>query len=245
MNGELLEELKNITAVNVLDYEIPKTEFYDYYKKYKYAELYSRNSLEKALEHFVSIKLLEFVKTDVFIDIASCGSTFPNIIEEVYGCTTYRQDLTYPFGINGKAIGGDACILPFNDKSISKLSLHCSFEHFERDSDTRFIKEVTRVLRPGGKLCILPLYLKHDYYILTDPSVKRAGIVFDDGAGIKEQVGWKNHFGRHYNPAKLVERVLAFVGSLTPTIYLVSNAKEVDESCYLRYILILENNSEL
>ena len=64
-------------------------------------------------------------------------------------------------------IGGDAASLPVPDGFATKMALHCSLEHFESDSDIRFFQEAHRVLSPGGKLVVVPLYLTERYFILT------------------------------------------------------------------------------
>ena len=79
------------------------------------------------------------------------------------------------------------------------MTLHCSFEHFERDSDSRFVRECARVLRPGGKTVIIPLYLSNRRFIVTDPyHYTREAIPFDDGAQPVMLVGYLRH-GRHYD----------------------------------------------
>src|SRR3990172_4153431 len=105
-SNELLEGLK--TIVNIIPLKVNKNEFEQYISRWNYPKFYSKNMAEKALEHFVSIKLLSFKKEDVFIDIASMNSPFPRIIEEFIGCRVYRQDLSYSRGINGQTVGGDA-----------------------------------------------------------------------------------------------------------------------------------------
>ena len=240
---ELLEELRNKTNIGILNFKFDKDEFIHHLTRWNYKKFYDKNHIEKAMEHFVSMKLLDLEKEDVVVDIASSNSPFPEIIEEMYGCKIYKQDLWFPQGINGNIVGGDACSLPFPDNFFTKITLHCSFEHFEGDADTRFIIESKRVLKEEGKLCILPLYLSQEYFNLTDPTVDRTGLVFDSGAEIREWVGWENRFARHYDVEKLKERVLDHCGALKPIIYFLENEKEVDDSCYLKYILIFKKAS--
>ena len=236
----MLKELEVKTKLNIIPLRIEKSEFAKYLQRWDYQRLYSKNKEEKALEHFVSIKLLKFNTGDVFIDIASANSPFPRIISEVYGCNVYRQDMVYPYGVNGMNIGGDASALPIESNWVSKMTLHCSFEHFEGDADMRFIKEVSRVLKPGGMVCILPLYLRKEYCNLSDPAVDRTGLVFDKGAAIKEVAGWDNRFGRIYSIDKFKERILNNCGDLESAIYFLENEKDAHQECYLKFILILK-----
>jgi len=242
MHLDLLEELRNKTTIDIINYRINKDEFIHYLTRWNYQKFYNKSSTEKAMEHFVSMKLLDFEKKDVFVDIASSNSSFPKIVEETYGCMVYKQDLWYPQGINGQVVGGDACALPFPDHSLTKMTLHCSFEHFEGNADIRFIIEADRVLKEGGKLCIIPLYLSEEYFNLTDPTVDRTGLVFDNGAEIREAVGFENRFARHYNIEQLKERIFNNCNVLKPVIYFLENEKILDDSCYLKYILLLEKN---
>ena len=73
------------------------------------------------------------------------------------------------------------------DAFADKLFLHNSFEHFEGDADTGFVREAWRVLKPGGRVCIVPLYLSTRHQILTDPFVDRRGVVWDPDAEVVER----------------------------------------------------------
>ncbi len=53
----------------------------------------------------------------------------------------------------------------FDNESISKIALHCAYEMFENDADINLINEANRVLRKGGKMIIIPLYMDHIYHI--------------------------------------------------------------------------------
>ena len=109
----------------------------------------------------------------------------------MYGCKVYRQDLEFPEGIHGNVIGGDASNMPLEDESATKMALHCSFEHFEKNSDIEFIIEANRVLCKGGKLCIVPLYLSNKYVVQTDPSILPfGGIPFENDAILYCAKGW-------------------------------------------------------
>lgn len=195
----IIEELKR-NGLNVIDLEINLSD----YKQYiKYAEYYNfprylrarKSSIfaEKSLEHYLSAKLLNISKEDVYIDIANANSPTPEIFNKLYGCQVYRQDLSFPEGIQGNIIGGDAGNIPVKKGFATKMALHCSFEHFENDSDIRFIKEASRILKKGGRLCIIPLYLFTEYAIQTDPSVlPKGGISFESDAILYCTRSWRN-----------------------------------------------------
>lgn len=165
---------KNIA---VIPYSIDNSGFKQFLERadpiYKQFNYYqggtSANFLEKALEHYLAATLINLSKEDIYVDIANCNSPTPEIYHALYGCEVYRQDLIFPEGIHGNIIGGDAANLPLENQFASKMALHCSFEHFENDADIRFIVEAARVLKTGGKLCIVPLYMHSEYAIQTDP----------------------------------------------------------------------------
>lgn len=212
-------------------------EFEDYYSHYQ-----SRNTFkEKSLEHFLSAKFLELSNDDVYLDIANCYSPVPEIYSELYGCKTYRQDLIFPQGINGNMIGGNAGNLPVEDGFATKMALHCSFEHFEGDADIRFIKEASRVLRSGGRLCIVPLYLFTKYAIQTDVAAWPAkGLEFDPYATIYIAEGWGERHGRFYDVYNLRKRIMSNLNNMELTIYVIRNQDVIDPSCYVKFAAVFE-----
>jgi len=211
----------------------------------RYPDYYSFNIHEKTLEHFIAAALLGLQPNDVYIDIASEGSPVPEIYERLFGCKTYRQDLAYPPGLQGDTIGGDAAAMPIPEGFASKLGLHCSFEHFEGDADIRFVRDVHRILRPGGSLCIVPLYLYDTYAIQTDPQVSGpAELEFDADSVLFLDPTWQNRHGRFYDAEHLARRVRAQLQGETITIYRVENAKAVHPSCYVEFAAVIEKPNE-
>lgn len=206
----------------------------------RYPTYYDFNLPEKSLEHFIAAKLLGLTQKDVYIDIASEHSPVPEIYTRLFGCTTYRQDLAYPPGLHGDEIGGDAAAMPVPDGFATKMALHCSFEHFEGDADIRFITEINRVLQPGGRVCFAPIYLFREYAVLTDPVVAVAQQVpFEEDATIYAKPGWLNRHGRFYDPAHLARRVKQQLGTMNMTIYRVTNATDIDPSCYIQFAAVI------
>jgi hypothetical protein len=184
--------------------------------------------------------LLELSADDVYVDIASEHSPVPELYTEQFGCTSYRQDLAYPSGMQGDRIGGDAGAMPVPDGFASKMALHYSFEHFEGDADIRFIREVRRVLRGGGKVCFAPLYLFHEFVNQAGPAAAiKQRVSFDDGAIVYAKPGWRHGFARFYDPQHLASRIRANAGDLEMVIYRVTNAREIDPSCYLKFVLLV------
>jgi len=214
----------------------------DGYREYAQNELYrsryGKALFEKTLEHYLAFNILDLQKDDIYIDIANANSPCPYIYSRLSGCESYQQDLIFPQGLHGHTIGGDACEMPLPNSFCDKMSLHCSFEHFEGNSDSRFIREACRVLKPCGKLCILPLYFNTEYAIQTDPA--KALINADYDAIMYCKKGYQNRHGRFYDIPHFVERVVKNLGDLKLTVYTVQNEKEVDPSCYIKFIGLFE-----
>lgn len=219
----------------------------DQYKAYfeqagysvRYPKYYPNNIVEKSFEHFIAQQLLLLSPDDVYIDIASQGSPTPEIYHRLYGCRSFAQDLSYDPGLNGNRIGSDAASLPLGEGTISKMALHCSFEHFEGNSDSGFITEAARVLSVGGKFVIVPLYLAQLYAVATDLLVSRANrVCFEKDAIVMAVPDWGNRHGRFYDAAHLASRVLEVTKGLTFSIIRIVNNKQVDETVYARFALV-------
>lgn len=211
----------------------------------QYADYYAgpgrHNYGEKSLEHYIAWELLDLQPDDVYIDIANDHSPTPEIYSALSKCRSYRQDLIFEPGLHGDRIGGDAANMPVPDGFASKMALHCSFEHFEGDADIRFIAECRRVLRPGGRVCILPLYLHTEYAIQLDPLVyTRARPEFEPDATLHCARGYANRHGRFYDVAHLTERIRNHCDGLRLTIYDLQNAGEVSPLCYVKFVMLLE-----
>ncbi len=244
--GHIENELKD-RGVNVAHFRVEKSDYESYLNQARYERFASyygggkaSNFAEKSLEHFVAARMLDLSPDDTYIDVASENSPAAEIYHKLFGCKTYRQDLIFPKGVHGTTIGGDACEMPISNDFATKMALHCSFEHFEGDSDIRFIKESSRILKRTGKLCILPLYLFDEYAILTDPVVvPRKGVLFDPEAKLYCTKNWGERHGRFYDVPHFVSRILDN-SDLRATVALLQNEKEVCSRCYLKFIVVFQ-----
>ncbi len=205
----------------------------------RYAGYYVGNQTEKALEHFVALTLLDLRPEDVFVDIASEHSPVPEIYATLAGATSYSQDIMYPEGVVGNQIGGDACAMPVPAGFASAASLTCSLEHFEQDADIRLFKELTRVLRPGGAVCVVPFYVNGEHVVQTDPTVGvAANVVFDEGAPVYCVKGWGNRHARFYSPSSFMERIVhGATRDLMFDFYHLTNAASIP-SVYARFAFV-------
>jgi hypothetical protein len=249
LHQELSSQLKQ-NGVNVKEYAINVNDYKSYMEKARYQNYSSyriaggggaKNFVEKTLEHYVASELLGFGSDDVYIDVGSADSPAPEIYRELYGCKSFRQDIMFQKGVRGGNIGGDACSMPLKDGFASKIGLHCSFEHFEGNSDVKFIKEASRILQPGGKMVILPLYLFTTYAVQTNPAyMPRGGIPFERDATLYCIRNKASRHQRFYDVPHFMKRVIGFSSAFETTVYAVANKKQVDPSCYLSYAVVFE-----
>jgi SAM-dependent methyltransferase len=205
-----------------------------------YPDYYSSNLHEKSFEHYIAFRYLNPRKGDVFIDIASEGSPIPDIYASLSGCLSYRQDIMYPEGITGNRIGGDATNMPVSDSFADKISMTCSLEHFEGSGDIDVFREIGRVLKKGGMLSVVPLYMYEKAVNQTDPLISACNnVVFDEETSVYCTEGWANRFARFYSPESLYDRILKPHQEIFDfTILYFANATEIDASIYARFALL-------
>jgi len=242
--NEIIAALTSLAPdLEIQGYVIDKNCFMQWKKEAQYPLLaYHIASEEKYLEHFVSSELLRPVTNGLLIDVASCRSYFPQIMRR-RGFRVVEQDLVYEEGLQGDRLGGDAAAMQVPDGFADALTLHCSFEHFEGDTDVRFIEEVRRVLRPGGRAVIIPLYVHHKYLTLVDPfDLATSTVTVDSGASIVAPLGYGNRHGRLYSPTAFTERVYrsSVRFGLKPCFYVIENAAAISPDCYMRFALTLQ-----
>jgi len=185
--------------------------------------------VQKCLEHYLSFRYLNLSAEDVFLDVAAAGSPFVDILSKRLAINAYRLDLSYPEGVHGRNIGADAGDTKLPTSFASAMALHCAFECFMGDNDIRFVKEASRVLKPGGRCVILPLYLDETYFVATSPYCNQDEVVIDSGAlKLWRDDGYHVPFSRHYSPQSFMERIYsALPDDLESTLYFVRNLPEV------------------
>ncbi|WP_342679597.1 hypothetical protein [Methanofollis sp. UBA420] len=206
--------------------------------KRRYPNYYFDNFYEKSLEHFLSYKLMDLKKGDNFIDIASEHSPIPEIFHRLTGCTSYSQDIMYDSGVHEYRIGCDAADIPVQNGFFKGAIATCSIEHFETDSDIRFMNEIGRLLVQGGKVVIVPLYLYSEEACQTDPIYAVQGRVqFDSNAVVYCTKDWGNRHGRFYSPGSLYARLIKPNKNMSFKVHILDNPEVIDDSVYCKFIL--------
>ena len=239
------EHIERLTGTECTSLTIEQNKFNEFLKNYeKVLGQYDLNYdiyYKKILEYFLTLELIDFKKTDTYIDIGSWLSPFPDLIKGRVK-KVYCQDLTYRPGFYQNQIGCNAGHILLPDKTVDKMTLHCTFEHFETDNDTLFIMEAQRLLRPNGKCFIIPLYLDSDFINFTDPSLfSLERIRFDQGATIHKRFGFLNRFGRIYSPEELIRRVISIAKDMRVTIYWIQETSWLPITQYMSFALMLEH----
>ena len=186
--------------------------------------------IEKSLEHYLTLKYLDVKPTDVVIDVAAASSPFALTLRQK-GMKAYRQDLIYPAGINGYDIGGDAGNMPVCDGFADVLTLHCAFECLQGASDIRFAREAERILRNGGRLGIVPLYIDTIYFAKTSPWCDKRKIqVEPEAKWLWRDDKYHAPFSRHYSPEVFVTRVASQMPRMEKKILFFPNLAELSKS---------------
>jgi SAM-dependent methyltransferase len=184
----------------------------------RYASLPYAHS--KALEYYASIAVLgSGPPPSPVLDAAGGVGEFSYAIRHRFGAGVqiFCQDSRNAFGEHQDftTIGGSIDSVPLPDGSVGTITCHHSFEHFRGDLDISFIRESLRLLRVGGSLVIVPLFVgSHAVEIWnsrghTEPA-PGFSTVFDPTATF---AGWGpyEHFARVYDPATFASRVLSTI----------------------------------
>jgi SAM-dependent methyltransferase len=232
-------------GIHVEPYEIDVSGFKAFLRDASFPTWYSGGPqstafLEKTLEHYVGAQLVTLGSADVYIDVGADNSPFATIATKLYGCTGYQLDSAYRPGIHGRCIGSDVRAIAFPDGSVDKMAAHCAFDHFQGDADAAFLAEAVRVLRPGGRLCILPLYLAELTTNFVDTAAWISPPLLDPDAAAIDVPGWGYEFSRYYSPERFLALAARQADGLSLRVFEIVGAQNVHPGCYLRMAAIFE-----
>ena len=193
--------------------------------------------LTKLSEWSLTISAARAVNAKRIVDLGAAYQGFAEVATHAMPDVTVSMvDLRFPKGRSHFAprieqIGSDAGELRmFDDGSVDLVCAHNAFEHFSGDSDTRCVKEAFRILKPGGRLLITPIFKDSIYSLSINPF--SAFCLSDDGSLVDDiveelreprvQVDYRPNvispYSRRYDFAALQERVLDAVPEFRPVL---------------------------
>jgi ubiquinone/menaquinone biosynthesis C-methylase UbiE len=169
------------------------------------------------------------------MDVAAAQAPFQRLLRVIFGVKeSWRQDWNYRTNILNKTLGGNASSLEVDDESFDSLFLHNSWEHFEGESDFEFLKEAFRVLKPGGKVFITPLFFGIEGFVTTSPEIwTNKYQATSEPPKFREQIPMfiDNTIEQRYSQrhsAELLLRHFKDLAQLSPKIISIKNAKEFE-----------------
>jgi SAM-dependent methyltransferase len=174
---------------------------------------------KKLLEFSITGHLLAPRREHVVLDAAGGMYTY---VGAVACAQRYLSDIRIPADVRRRVgpatqyLECDARAIPLPDASVDRISCHHSFEHFQQASDTGFLLEVQRLLRPGGRCAIVPLFVATRYVEATDRFTlrrkfdRRSLRLIDPTASIPGG-DWCGNYARIYDRRALHDRLLAHV----------------------------------
>lgn len=205
---------------------------------------------EKSLEHFISFQFSNLTEQSLVVDVANAGSAFPQLIHDLFGCKVISNDLAFPPGeiaLENWHIrtGCNASNLPLEDESVDLITLHCALEMFEGEDDKNLAIEASRILKPNGKLVIIPLYMNEVHHIFRDPiNPRKIQPEIDEGSVlIYRKNFWNIAFARFYSVDSFCTRFLANVkDTMTFNLFKIINTESADKNIYLFWIGVFEKS---
>lgn len=184
-----------------------------------YWTLLTNHSLQKQIEFYVTYTLLDIKPNEVYMDVAGGINTY---IDKINCKKKYLQDIRISdniklqLGTEIDYIESDAGNIQLPDESVDKISVHHSFEHFQDNSDILFIKDVQRLLKKGGKCCMIPIFIARKFFEVTaainfsKKFSKRSKRIIDPTALVSGGTSSGN-YARFYDIQAFKERVIDMI----------------------------------
>ena len=121
-------------------------------------------------------------------------------------------------------------ISPPGSPAPSRSSARSSL--FFGETDRQFLEETARVLAPGGRAAITPLYLDDTHFVLHSPvALPPPGSEEPDAVRIWRDDEFKAPYSRHYSPEAFADRIASQLpAGLTGRVAYASNLGEVMEA---------------
>lgn len=157
-------ELAALHNVAVRRLDIDGTRYFDWVSTYfpDWKKRLGNIHHKKFIELYTTYELLSADTVCSYMDVGGAGNTY---IDQLTCEKRYVQDIEITDTLKGRLgrsieyLESDARSINIRDESLDGISSHHAFEHFQEDSDTLFVGEVQRLLRVGGRCCIIPLFI--------------------------------------------------------------------------------------
>lgn len=200
---------------------------------------------EKLLEHWIAAErlgLMNYGPTDTYVDVAAGGSPWAKTLRDRFDITAFAIDLS-EVGIAYKDLPfyrmENATATTFSDASVNGASLQCAYEMFMGNDDTNLLEELARILKPGGKAIIVPLYM-HTHYCAYSTSEHYGKGNSDALAQEYVCIDWNGiPSARFYDAKELVRRVLEPIERLGMRyqLFALRNKADFGKNIYCHFIL--------
>ncbi|QSV66672.1 MAG: class I SAM-dependent methyltransferase [Aphanizomenon flos-aquae DEX188] len=200
---------------------------------------------EKLLEHWVAFELLgleHYQPDDIYVDVAAASSPWAKTLRDKFGIFSFAIDLD-KVGKNYKDLSyyriENATATTFETNSVKGASLQCAYEMFINNDDISFIDEVARILKPGGKVIILPLYMHNHYCAYSTPEYYGKGYSDVEAKEYLRLDCLGVPSSRKYNAIKLKERILCTIqkNKLNYRLFAIRNKSDLGNNIYCHFIL--------
>lgn len=200
---------------------------------------------EKLLEHWIAFEILglgNYQPNDIYIDVAAASSPWAKTLRDKFEVSTFAIDIDQ--------VGGNYQDLPyyrvenatatsFPDESVKGASLQCAFEMFIGDDDINFIKEISRILKYGGRVIILPLYTHTHYCTYSTAEYYGKGYSDEEAKEYVRLDCWGVPSSRKYDAFQLKERLLKIIENygMKYKLYALRNKNQLGKNIYCHFIL--------
>lgn len=253
------EELERIEVdlralgIEITDYTPPEDRFQQFKANNWFPQNYHGGRAsgvwdEKLLEHWIAGELLQleqWAPSDIYVDMAACSSPWAMTLRERLGLAAFAIDLA-PVGLAYHELpyyrSENATHTSFVDGEVRGASLQCAYEMFQGQDDRLLIDELARILRPGGKVVILPLYMHTHYCAYSTPDYYGKGHSDPDAKEYIRMDCYGVPSSRKYDAQQIKHRVLDPILNvgLRYRLLALRNKAALGDGIYCHFILEIE-----
>lgn len=234
---------------NITDYHINSTALKRFEDSYFFRDFYDtkwNRYKRKVCEYYMVENILKFNDEEreeyVYLDLMSSSSPWAWAIKKRYSINSYAVDIQKPSKPVECFVEADVTKLPFDCESVDGISIQSGMELLSGNDDMSMLREAERVLKPGGRMIISPMYIYKEPVTLFGRSYYREGQA-EDGTKKYMRLDFNIPFTRLYSVDTLKSRVLDVMKKVKWSLYIVSldDSDELydtrDTFIYLRYVL--------